>query len=210
MSNFQSYLIVGNNHIVATENLIKSKGAKVKQNSPDFFTISPVKTSVFIDQIRELKNHIFQKPLSLPYKFIVIEQANKMTPQAQNALLKILEEPPTQAIIILQAVDKLQLLPTILSRVVIISSLTERKIEAQSELTLEEIAGIEDPISWLDDKIVGEYHDLVLNITSGKSSKLNKSVKQIRQLAQTKQAIETNVNPKFALANLVLSNITQV
>lgn len=203
MSNFQSYLIIGNDHQSATTKLIAEKGAKPKANSPDLFVISPIKVAISIDQIRELKGHIYQKPLTLPYKFVIIEQAHKLTPEAQNALLKILEEPPTQAVIILQAVDKTQLLPTIISRVVIISSVIDHKVE-KKDLDLESITQIEDPISWLDEKIIGEYQNLIKNITTGKSSDLQKATDLIQTLSQTKQAIESNVNTKFALANLLL------
>ena len=105
MSLFQSYLIVGpsNQRRIQTEILAKSLEIDLKKVSPDIFIIAPQNQSISINQVRDLKRHIFEKPVSSKYKFVIIEDAQKLTHEAQNALLKILEEPPESAIIVLEA-----------------------------------------------------------------------------------------------------------
>ena len=88
-------------------------------NHPDIKYITHDKTSISVNDIREqLNNDISIKPYSSEYKFYIIPDANKMTEQAQNALLKTIEEPPVYAIIILLTENCDSLLPTIRSRCV--------------------------------------------------------------------------------------------
>ncbi|QJA09909.1 DNA polymerase III subunit delta' [Romboutsia sp. CE17] len=92
------------------------------ENSPDYIKIEPTGSSIKIAQIRELQSDIIIKPHS-KYKIYVINHAEKMTVESQNALLKTLEEPPDYAIIILITNNKESLLPTIKSRCEIIKFL---------------------------------------------------------------------------------------
>lgn len=88
-------------------------------NHPDIKYITHDKTSISVNDIREqLNNDISIKPYSSEYKIYIIPDANKMTEQAQNALLKTIEEPPVYAIIILLTENCDSLLPTIRSRCV--------------------------------------------------------------------------------------------
>ena len=88
-------------------------------NRPDIKYITHDKTSISVNDIREqLNNDISIKPYSSEYKIYIIPDANKMTEQAQNALLKTIEEPPVYAIIILLTENCDSLLPTIRSRCV--------------------------------------------------------------------------------------------
>lgn len=88
-------------------------------NHPDIKYITHDKTSISVNDIREqLNNDISIKPYSSEYKIYIIPDANKMTEQAQNALLKTIEEPPVYAIIILLTENYDSLLPTIRSRCV--------------------------------------------------------------------------------------------
>lgn len=96
-------------------------------NHPDIKYITHDKTSISVNDIREqLNNDISIKPYSSEYKIYIILDANKMTEQAQNALLKTIEEPPVYAIIILLTENCDSLLPTIRSRCV---TLTMNPIE---------------------------------------------------------------------------------
>lgn len=69
-----------------------------------------------IDSFREIKSKLGMGPIEEPYKIVVISDADRMTPQASNSILKTLEEPPPNWIFILTAADSSRLLPTILSR----------------------------------------------------------------------------------------------
>ncbi|MCR5716001.1 MAG: DNA polymerase III subunit delta' [Lachnospiraceae bacterium] len=89
-------------------------------NHPDIIRIMHEKpNAIGIDDIREqLTTNVQIKPYSGPYKIYIINEGEKMTPAAQNALLKTLEEPPAYAVILLLVTTIDALLPTIQSRCV--------------------------------------------------------------------------------------------
>lgn len=76
--------------------------------------------SFHLDVIRAIKADVFITPNEGKYKMYLLENAQTMTVQAQNALLKILEEPPSYAVFLLTAESRESMLPTILSRCVTI------------------------------------------------------------------------------------------
>ncbi|MBN1263254.1 MAG: hypothetical protein JW991_02765 [Candidatus Pacebacteria bacterium] len=98
---------------------IQKKPIKNFRQNPDVFIIES-DDSIKISQIRNLKKKLFYKPLALKLKAGLIYGAEKLTLPAQNALLKTLEEPPADTILILTSRQAESLLPTILSRVQII------------------------------------------------------------------------------------------
>ena len=85
-------------------------------NNPDFFIIEPDGKSIKIEQIRELQRKIIEEPIISTKKVYVINDSDKMTKEAQNALLKTLEEPPNFAVIILIGSNENSFLTTIKSR----------------------------------------------------------------------------------------------
>ena len=103
-------------------------------NSPDYIEITPDGNSIRIAQIRKLQSDILVKPYK-SYKIYVIDEAQKMTVEAQNALLKTLEEPPKYAIIILITNNKESLLDTIKSRCEIIKFTPIPLVEVADYLT---------------------------------------------------------------------------
>ena len=72
--------------------------------------------SISVNQIREITTEIYLQPFVFSKKIYLIKDAEKMTVGAQNALLKVLEEPPRYAVILLVTNSLSGLLPTILSR----------------------------------------------------------------------------------------------
>ncbi len=76
------------------------------------------KKSITVAQIRQMRDEAFIKPQNASRKVMVIEQAHTLNEQSQNALLKVLEEPPGQTVFILLAENKSALLPTVISRVI--------------------------------------------------------------------------------------------
>ncbi|MCT4597104.1 MAG: DNA polymerase III subunit delta' [Vallitalea sp.] len=90
-------------------------------NHPDIVYVKPSKKTIGVDDIRDQINRdINIKPYHYPYKIYIINEANTMTEQAQNALLKTIEEPPSYAVIILLSSNSNMFLPTILSRCVLL------------------------------------------------------------------------------------------
>lgn len=91
-------------------------------NHPDIIRVVHEKpNTISVDDIREqVNNTIDIKPYQGPYKIYIIPEADKMTVQAQNALLKTIEEPPEYAVIFLLTENADLLLPTINSRCVML------------------------------------------------------------------------------------------
>ena len=93
-------------------------------NHPDVKRIRtlPDKNTISVKQIRdELVKDISIRPYGGQYKIYLIEEAERLTVEAQNAMLKTLEEPPAYGLIIMMAESAAAFLPTILSRCVKIS-----------------------------------------------------------------------------------------
>lgn len=91
-------------------------------NHPDVIYVKPTKTkSIGIDDIRTQISSILElKPYKYKYKIFIIEDADTMTVQAQNAILKTIEEPPSYAVFLLLSTHFNSFLQTILSRCVVI------------------------------------------------------------------------------------------
>lgn len=89
-------------------------------NHPDLIYVTHEKpASIGVGDIREqINNTICIRPYSSYYKIYIVDEAEKMTVPAQNALLKTIEEPPSYAVIILLTTNDAAFLPTILSRCV--------------------------------------------------------------------------------------------
>ena len=91
-------------------------------NQPDIIRVTHEKpTTISVDDIREqINKDIVIKPYSSKYKIYIIPEADMMSVQAQNALLKTIEEPPEYAVLILLTENAETLLPTIRSRCVML------------------------------------------------------------------------------------------
>ncbi|WP_273327393.1 ATP-binding protein [Vallitalea guaymasensis] len=91
-------------------------------NNPDVIYVEQTKkTGIGVDDIREQINQdINIKPYQHPYKIYIVDNADTMTEQAQNALLKTIEEPPSYVRILLLSNNINKFLITILSRCVVL------------------------------------------------------------------------------------------
>jgi DNA polymerase III subunit delta' len=90
---------------------------KMAANShPDLHLLEPDGAFIKIDQVRELQRELSYRPYEAPRKACIIDGADRLNPAAGNALLKTLEEPPGNALIILLATSIDNVLPTIRSR----------------------------------------------------------------------------------------------
>ena len=94
----------------------------LSMNHPDIIRVQHEKpNTISVDDIRkQVNNDIMIKPYSGPYKIYIIAEADLLTVQAQNALLKTIEEPPEYAVIFLLTENAESLLPTIMSRCVML------------------------------------------------------------------------------------------
>ena len=89
-------------------------------NNPDFYIVEPEGNNIKIEQIRELQKKVQEKPIIATKKVYLIDNADLMTKEAQNALLKTLEEPPEFVTIILIGENDNAFLNTIKSRCMIL------------------------------------------------------------------------------------------
>ena len=91
-------------------------------NQADIITVKHEKpASISVDDVRtQINGDIMIKPYSSPYKVYIVPEADLMTVQAQNAILKTIEEPPEYAVIFLLTENADSLLPTIRSRCVML------------------------------------------------------------------------------------------
>lgn len=91
-------------------------------NHPDIIHVKHEKpNTISVDDIRtQVNNDIVIKPYSSPHKIYIIPEADLLSVQAQNALLKTIEEPPAYAVIFLLTENAESLLPTIMSRCVML------------------------------------------------------------------------------------------
>lgn len=91
-------------------------------NHPDIITVTHEKpASIGVDDIRvQIRDNVSVKPYESRYKIYLIPEGEKMTPAAQNALLKTLEEPPEYTVIIIMTSNINAFLPTIISRCIVL------------------------------------------------------------------------------------------
>ena len=103
-------------------------------NHPDIIITAPEsgKKNIAVSQVRALKSEAYIKPHSAERKVFIIDRADTLNEQSQNALLKVLEEPPQAAMFILIAETKASFLDTIISRCAVVSlSVPERQAALQ-------------------------------------------------------------------------------
>jgi len=176
---------------------------------------------------------VFTKRLSLlpdhgTFRAGIIAEADRLTLEAQQSLLKTLEEPPSFAYIFLGAANTSQLIPTILSRCLIIqrtnhTSETNEETRDQVRVLLAKIMsssngeklrllqGIgktkEAYIPWIDLAIESLRNELIGLVSSHKNSTAAESQKItiLHRLTHVKQYLPNNVNPLLLIENAFLS-----
>lgn len=206
---YQSYIIAGDKQQTQdrVDSLLGSLGIKASPTSPDIHTTIPEK-SISISQIREIKALIYQKPFALKYRVHIIKEAEKLTTEAQNALLKIFEEPPAHAIIILETSIPKLLLETIRSRAVFVNISPVQEEPRQNQATtlkesLLSIQGTTDPAAWINDQISLNYQILKKQISV--NNEFLETTRIIEAFKEAKLMIASNVNSKFVAANVILT-----
>ena len=123
-----AYLFTGPAHLgkrtVALEFIKMLVGQEMdKLIHPDVLVVESEESLITIGQIREVRHQMNMFPYQVDYKIALIDQAERMNIEAANCLLKTLEEPSGQAVLILITANPRLLLPTIISRCQIINFL---------------------------------------------------------------------------------------
>ncbi|MBR2191399.1 MAG: DNA polymerase III subunit [Eubacterium sp.] len=178
-------------------------------NQPDIKYVTPAKKTLGVDDIREqINDDALIKPYGSPYKIYIIPKSDTMTVQAQNALLKTIEEPPSYAIFILLAANTDAFLPTILSRCVMLNAKTVSEGEIVKELKSKFGVGDYDAKvaasfaggnigkaeklissdSFKDSK--DSVTDLIRNVANGGMDVIAKTVKDLNDYKDDKEALK--------------------
>ncbi|OGH18638.1 MAG: hypothetical protein A3F31_01575 [Candidatus Levybacteria bacterium RIFCSPHIGHO2_12_FULL_38_12] len=129
----QSILVVSKSKI-KREEYVKNLCNKLSISAFDITKIES-ETTIGIEDVRNIQKNLLLKPATGKSKAIIFNNADSLTLQAQNSLLKILEEPPDHTVIILQVSSKQQTLPTILSRCKIFELKNKPSEISDNELT---------------------------------------------------------------------------
>lgn len=182
------------------------------ENNADLIFIEPEdeKKSIGIGQVRGALKFLNEKPLNHSSKAVVVKRAHILTDQAQNALLKTLEEHPTYANIILCSKTENDLLPTVISRCrrLIVGS---ARADEGTYATINDVVDLDlgGRLAWVAEELPEEKEQAIEMLKSwvGKlRGELNiQNAKRIEIILSIIKDLEnTNVATKLALENLVL------
>ncbi len=158
-----------------------------------------------IAQARKIKQHFSLKPYSAKGKTVVIEDAESLTDEAQNALLKTFEELPKEAMIILGAKSDANLLPTILSRCEVIRYQTSDIRHQTYEEDIDKLlnGSTEDRFKYVEK--CKEREEFLHALVSYFHPKISDYPEFSADLLQGEQWAKQNVNIRAILEYLMLS-----
>lgn len=208
-------ILINSNNPAKAFQLAQSLTQNNLSPQPDVLIIE-AEPSIKIEAIRQLEKFLSHKPYQNDQKIVFMPQAEKITFEAQNALLKTLEEPPAHSLIILVSPHQNQLLPTIISRCEI------HQLIPDSSLDPEFITLQKNIYSTITNQSIGQKINFISPYSGSKISALEfcqNQIKYLRFLMLTKnqfvflptikvlaQAIthlNQNLNPKLVLENLI-------
>lgn len=187
----------------------------IYDSHPDVFVLKPLedKVSISIDQVHTLHEHLSLSPVMGEQKVIVIHPAEALTIPAQQAMLKMVEEPPSRVLFLLVTHTPSVLLPTILSRCRMVSySLQETGENAKQSVAKEvkevsvarEVTNHAEAIK-LSDEHGAKKETALAFITQVIDSEKDPHVKQaaIRAL----ELLHKNINAKLVLDEFLFSTL---
>lgn len=213
----QSFLVLGK---IDKTSIYISSFLKKEKIDPIDIDEQIYEKAVGIEDVRNIQKKILLKPFRGKTKAVVINAYENITPEAQNALLKTLEEPPANTIIIIACSKKELVLPTIISRCEIIElkeeviSTTDDDISKFNKALsmifnngvgdklriAQDIGNKEEAVVWLSKMSVFVRSKLIENHNDSKYLELLKQMQQAH-----KNIKSTNASHRIALENLFLS-----
>lgn len=215
----QSFLIVAKDKKESASYI--SNLLKEKEVDPLDINLQTYEKAMGIEDVRIIQKAILLKPFRGKTKAVIVDTYESITTEAQNALLKILEEPPTNTVIVIMTAKKELILPTIISRCKVIFLQ-----EKETNLAEGELSKFSDALDILLNGKTGEKLKIAQDITKDKEdaalwlekmaifvkdnlTKENNNLKYLnflKELQETYKAIKsTNVGQRTALENLFLS-----
>ncbi|OGH09984.1 MAG: hypothetical protein A2152_03475 [Candidatus Levybacteria bacterium RBG_16_35_6] len=193
---------------------------KEKIDKFDITIVSPEKT-MGIGDVREAQKKLYLKPFKSEKKAVILDAYLGITIEAQNALLKSLEEPPNNTIIILLVSDLESILPTVISRCEVINldkviALTEEEINTYAKLfnrikkaeTGERLKYAQD-FSKTKEEGIKFTQNLILvlrDLILSKEGDTKELLQALKEFERANKVLKTsNANPRLTLENLFLS-----
>lgn len=216
-----SYLFSGPEGIgkkVFAYDIFRLVNQREPENDPDFKLLAPRleddETHIYIEDIRDLKSYLSLKPYFGPYKFVVINDADRLVPQASNAFLKMLEEPSLFTIIILVSSKPKLILPTVLSRCEKVQFLPSSKKEIDKE-TAKAVAefikicreGVCERMQYAEKLFASKnYQNLVVGLVHTLRERENPNHKVLKNLLRLNSLLsQPQFNHRLALENFLIN-----
>lgn len=208
-----TYIFVGSKKEDFSEFVNKIHGKEVEK-SPDVHILdSTEKNSIGIEEIKDFQKEMMYKPFEEEKQIGIIKEAEKLTPQAQNALLKTLEDSPDTSIYILFVDNERNLLPTIRSRGKIVYSKFRKEIETDDSIkdilnidllkqfeTVEEYSKTKEKSLLLISSIEEVFKNkLELDIKNGNIDSSKKTLSSLKLLQESREKISANCNRRLTL-----------
>lgn len=188
------------------------------EGDPDFKLLTPRleddETKIYIEDIRNLKSYLSLKPYYGPYKFVIINDADRLVPEASNAMLKLLEEPTPFTVIILISSKPKLLLPTVLSRCEKVSflPLNKKVIDKKTAGDIDEFMkvcqeGVCERMQYAEKLFAGKnYQNLVVGLIHTLRSKENMNRKVLKDLLHLNSLLsQPQFNHRLALENFLVN-----
>jgi len=204
----QSVLISSKNKDKGREEALKF----IKNLKIDKFdsTILEYEKAVGIADVREIQQKIYLSPIRSDFKAVLIDATVGITTEAQNALLKTLEEPPESTYIIVQVTNAEEILPTILSRCKVYEVSSEKDHVDTSRVLkiLNSKNGAGEKLKLAQDlsKDKNEALDFIENLILTARKNIVENYEKIKILQKFHTIIKTtNINLRLALENLFLN-----
>lgn len=185
---------------VALEFIRMFNGQEIDQAvHPDILIVEPESVEkegmkkeleIGIDQVKQIQYQMSLFPYQAPYKTVLIDQAERMTAEASNCLLKTLEEPPGRAILILITARPQLLLPTIVSRCQLIKFLPVGEEEMKKKVSDPQIIRLANgrpglAVQYLKEPALLQEQDKIINqLTRLIQSDLNEGYQYVENMAK--------------------------
>jgi hypothetical protein len=219
-----TYIITNKNKSSQKEQLkilLKRIFNKDLRESPDIHVLNPKdQNSVGIEEIKEFQKAMRYKPFQEKKQVGVILESEKLTTQAQNALLKTLEERSETSIYILCVDNERNLLPTIKSRGIVIysTSQTEKPLEEEENLSdffklnpleqfnlVEEYSKDKDSCMTFINILEENFRNrLELDIKNGNIDSSQKNLAFLKTVQECREKISANCNRRLTLEAMVV------
>ena len=185
-------------------------------NNPDFQLIESLDGKIKIEQIRQMQRKVAEKPIISNNKVYIIDNADTMTTEAQNCLLKTLEEPPEYITIILICTNEGNLLSTIKSRC------TRMQFEPIKDEELKEYIKTKLPEEQISENIIelaqgsiekaiklNERKDIYENIENILLSMQNKDLIDIVQMSEVIYKSKEEIKSILEYINVLLIKLSK-